>query len=118
MAKIQLFEPYCCHRSNNVNNRANTSITKFVFKKVPRHELTQLILKRNIEKSSQDNEYSYLSHRIQQEHVRRCLYDIQSHVGQNQKKKIFKRYAPRKVHLYSQRPADIPLEKILIAPPW
>lgn len=88
MAKIQLFEPYCCHRSNNVNNRANTSITKFVFKKVPRHEFTQLILKRNIEKSSQDNEYSYLSHRIQQEHVRRCLYDIQSHVGQNQKKKF------------------------------
>jgi len=61
--------------------------------KVPRNELTQPST--NIEKPktpSPDNEYSFLSHQIEQEHAN-CdnqdnqvsLFDIQLYVSQNQK---------------------------------
>ncbi|VVC38178.1 Hypothetical protein CINCED_3A008613 [Cinara cedri] len=49
----QLFDSYCCRRLNKISKRV--CITDFVVKKVPRQELTQSIVKTNIEKSCPDS---------------------------------------------------------------
>lgn len=70
VAEVQPFKGYSLHRSKKINKHTNKNKTEFVVKIVPRHELTQSIVKTNIKKSSLDNKYSCSSHHkeMQREH--------------------------------------------------
>lgn len=78
--EVQPFEGYRRRRSNKTSKRANKRTTELFVKKVPRHKLTQSVVKTNIEISSLYNEYSCLSRQIEHEHVHRhsqvVLFDI------------------------------------------